>query len=262
MRTDMDVYSAPEFLAFVRAIREQPEDDTRRLACADWLEEHGEGPRAEFIRVQCELARGPDGIDCEQIIGESARTGDIRYDCYPETPAAIRPPLGSKVAARVYSRSPGGWFLVQGTCRAWVESGLGRGFVLSDASGEEWRPELTARVRALWDIGTNGGGFLELPAHWGTPYWHRGFVRDTRLSAADWLTHADAILARHPVTRVTLTTCPRDDSGRFVNFEEFGRRWDGVTFDLTADAFNAGVGEVLDNTAVMFGVPSPLAGSP
>jgi uncharacterized protein (TIGR02996 family) len=34
-----------------------PEDDVPRLVCADWLEEHGESEHAEFIRLQCALAR-------------------------------------------------------------------------------------------------------------------------------------------------------------------------------------------------------------
>jgi uncharacterized protein (TIGR02996 family) len=45
-----------ERAAFIRAICEQPDDDTVRLVFADWLDENGEGERAEFIRVQCELA--------------------------------------------------------------------------------------------------------------------------------------------------------------------------------------------------------------
>jgi uncharacterized protein (TIGR02996 family) len=39
------------------AIQEAPDDDTPRLVYADWLAEHGDPERAEFIRVQCELAR-------------------------------------------------------------------------------------------------------------------------------------------------------------------------------------------------------------
>jgi len=42
---------------FLRAIAEAPEDDTPRLVYADWLEEHGEGERAEFIRLQVESDR-------------------------------------------------------------------------------------------------------------------------------------------------------------------------------------------------------------
>jgi uncharacterized protein (TIGR02996 family) len=41
---------------FLRAIIQNPDDDTPRLIYADWLEERGD-PRGEFIRVQCELAR-------------------------------------------------------------------------------------------------------------------------------------------------------------------------------------------------------------
>src|SRR5262249_12640860 len=41
--------------ALLRAIAEENDDDTGRLVLADWLEEHGDSARAEFIRVQCEL---------------------------------------------------------------------------------------------------------------------------------------------------------------------------------------------------------------
>jgi hypothetical protein len=36
----------------------------------------------------------------------------------------------------------------------------------------------------------------------------RGFVEEATLPAADWLQHADGILAAHPVTAVRLTTLP------------------------------------------------------
>jgi uncharacterized protein (TIGR02996 family) len=36
---------------------EHRDDDTPRLVCADWYEEHGQAERAELIRVQCQLAR-------------------------------------------------------------------------------------------------------------------------------------------------------------------------------------------------------------
>src|SRR4051794_7736257 len=45
--------------AFLADIVEHPQDDTPRLVYADWLTEHGDETdrdRAEFIRVQCELA--------------------------------------------------------------------------------------------------------------------------------------------------------------------------------------------------------------
>src|SRR5579884_3069679 len=43
--------------AFLDRIISNPEDDTPRLIYADWLDEHGFGERAEFIRVQCQLAQ-------------------------------------------------------------------------------------------------------------------------------------------------------------------------------------------------------------
>jgi len=42
---------------FLDMIRESPHDDTPRLVFADFLEENNDAERAEFIRVQCELAR-------------------------------------------------------------------------------------------------------------------------------------------------------------------------------------------------------------
>jgi uncharacterized protein (TIGR02996 family) len=47
--------------AFLRAVIEAPDDDAPRLVYADWLDDHGEPERAEFIRVQCELVRLPAG---------------------------------------------------------------------------------------------------------------------------------------------------------------------------------------------------------
>lgn len=47
--------------ALFRAICEQPWEDTPRLVYADWLEENGDPVRAEFIRVQVELAKLPPG---------------------------------------------------------------------------------------------------------------------------------------------------------------------------------------------------------
>lgn len=42
---------------FIRSIAGTLDDDTPRLIYADWLEDHGDPERAEFIRVQCEFAR-------------------------------------------------------------------------------------------------------------------------------------------------------------------------------------------------------------
>jgi uncharacterized protein (TIGR02996 family) len=63
-----------EQAAFLAAILAAPEDDTPRLVYADWLEEHGEVVRAEFIRVQVELA----GV--ERRAGGLEALGLLRWD--------------------------------------------------------------------------------------------------------------------------------------------------------------------------------------
>ena len=51
----------------------------------------------------------------------------------------------------------------------------------------------------------------------------RGFVEEIRLSAADWVTHADEIIKRNPIRKVTITT-----SSFYLNFTE--GRWPGIEF--------------------------------
>ena len=47
--------------SLMRSILDAPDDDAPRLVYADWLEEHGEAERAEFIRLQIEAERLPEG---------------------------------------------------------------------------------------------------------------------------------------------------------------------------------------------------------
>ena len=52
------LYQHTELLALLQAAKEQPEDNSVRLILADWLEEHGDGHRAEFLRLQCASTPG------------------------------------------------------------------------------------------------------------------------------------------------------------------------------------------------------------
>jgi uncharacterized protein (TIGR02996 family) len=49
-----------EEAALLNAIRAHPDEDTPRLVYADWLQENDRPERAEFIRLQCAIARLPD----------------------------------------------------------------------------------------------------------------------------------------------------------------------------------------------------------
>lgn len=62
--------SVAEHDGFLRAIIEAPADDSLRLVYADWLEDHGNSARAEFIRSQCALARLPWGDPGRQDLAE------------------------------------------------------------------------------------------------------------------------------------------------------------------------------------------------
>ena len=55
-------YDLPEWSCFMTAIRANLADDVPRLIAADWLEEHGEAKRAEFIRWQVECPKSSGGF--------------------------------------------------------------------------------------------------------------------------------------------------------------------------------------------------------
>jgi uncharacterized protein (TIGR02996 family) len=137
--------------AFLGAIRESPDDDTPRLVYADWLDDHGDAARAEFIRTQCELARSPgkerrvelEGREREMLsanraawLGPLAR--ELQYDhCtfrrgFPEE-LTLRPRTMVKMAEDLDARVPAGRVtlcggfgdpamkaLMAGPCLGWV----------------------------------------------------------------------------------------------------------------------------------------------
>jgi uncharacterized protein (TIGR02996 family) len=59
--------------AFLQAILESPDDDTPRLVYADYLEEHGDPDRAEFIHVQVALAALPPDDPRRKQLGDRER---------------------------------------------------------------------------------------------------------------------------------------------------------------------------------------------
>jgi uncharacterized protein (TIGR02996 family) len=63
------------------AIRAEPDDDTTRLVLADWLDEHGEPQRAEFIRLQCRMARLACDWDRPEAVGAHAKPKEMEGVC-------------------------------------------------------------------------------------------------------------------------------------------------------------------------------------
>jgi uncharacterized protein (TIGR02996 family) len=56
----------PTLRSLLEAVRSEPHEDAPRLVLADWLEEHGECARAEFVRLQLLLAPGLPALDADR----------------------------------------------------------------------------------------------------------------------------------------------------------------------------------------------------
>ena len=75
-----------EEAAFLRAICENPDEDTPRLVFADWLDELGGEVNtnwAELIRVQVPLARGP-GADRERLVARDRELEPLVVAAWPK----------------------------------------------------------------------------------------------------------------------------------------------------------------------------------
>ena len=104
--------AATDAEALLRAVCAAPGDDAPRLVFADYLDEHGEPERAEFVRIQCELTRieSADHGDCG---GTDSRwpcplcqSGDALRRRERELWAIVRPQLEAVV--------PNGRFALEG----------------------------------------------------------------------------------------------------------------------------------------------------
>lgn len=66
--------------AFLRAIQDDPNDDVARLVFADWLDEHGQPERAEFIRVQIELTKLDEGNPRKHFLNHRQEVLRAKYE--------------------------------------------------------------------------------------------------------------------------------------------------------------------------------------
>jgi uncharacterized protein (TIGR02996 family) len=91
---------------FLLALLADPDDDTLRLALADWLDENDQSPRAEFVRVQIELARGVRDRDRRRELELRQRDLLIAHDVEWTQPLAD--------ALRLKPGAWGGWVFRRG----------------------------------------------------------------------------------------------------------------------------------------------------
>jgi uncharacterized protein (TIGR02996 family) len=81
--------------ALFAAILKHPDEDTPRLAFADWLDEHGDASYAKFIRKQIELAKVPEWDPLWIEAWEHDRdalTGNGREEFVPKLPEGLEWP--------------------------------------------------------------------------------------------------------------------------------------------------------------------------
>lgn len=242
--------------ALLAAVKATPDDDTPRLVYADWLDDCGEGDRAAFIRVQVELARVRP-IDLGDVT--------LNYLPAPDAPAVVLLSLSraGKLRpgqwARMHAAIPGGRWTFDGQLLSAAVANVSEGtaaltVVVTKHPDADWEAELVREGRALlhehggaWvglepprGVCLGNAGVLTVPDGWHNQRYTfaRGLVDECELTAEWWLAHADAILAAHPVRRVTLTTWPGETVGwpmlvRGVQGgDHFYGGWDGVAFEL------------------------------
>ncbi len=163
---------------FIESIRADPEDDVVRLVYADWLEEREQAGRAEFIRLECDVAT---------FLKESKHRETCRCDggnnlCTP--------------------------------CRdedTWLEFS-NRQWELLDILCDDFQlPEITNELGSSKGKGRDHDLRLSLTHYHGKPLDHstyvlsRGFVEQVDCPIDWWISHGPALVRWHPVQRVELT---------------------------------------------------------
>ncbi len=231
---------------FIRQIIATPAEDGPRLVFADWLDEQGEADRAEFIRIQIERSvlepkllplveafettytkkpkPGPFAIAITMTLFESAEV-----KTYNEIPASPMYPLeGQRVDVRqnygefgfiafrvivekqIFGRNRED--RLYATLRIRIEEfNKNRDFTdrAKVESLREREKELLRSYRRQWCIALP----LITPARILFDWFERGFVTRLECDWLEWVDHADAILAAHPITDVRLTTYPTIEFG-------------------------------------------------
>lgn len=137
---------------FLPALLADPDDDTLRLALADWLDENGRPARAEFIRVQIALSRGAADSDSRWYLDHRQRGLLAAHDT--EWVAPLAEVLGLRV-------------------EEWSGWAFRRGFVeyvrlpASALTSYGWR---LARLTPIRELHVDGDAFANLRDLWRQPW--------------------------------------------------------------------------------------------
>lgn len=186
----------PEYAGLLRAILESPDDDTPRLVMADWLDERGDGGRAEFIRLQCRIAAIEAVCSCGRCVRRRGGGQHTNGPCGVDQERDELPGGRSKQAFLRRREKE----LLAPYAEAWAVAGL---------DGERWGAAADAKGVSLhhWEDLQHG------PIASVDVAFRRGFVDSITLSLADFEAHAKAAFAAHPVVKMTLSDALIHPSG-------------------------------------------------
>lgn len=201
---------------FLDAIRANPSDDTPRRVYADYLVETGRPERAEFIQVQCEIARLKaeqterfnDGIDWKQCTVCSARWCPNCGDCTCKTPedrlddadCPLHAPTSKHAWVDDFERkSKRLGERIDAVLRQDIQSIVDDLIPGWHAFVRDRKPGMPMRVFFTQDDKTTGDFRFT---------WARGFIDTVECQWQNCSDHFDAIFAAHPVREVVLTSLP------------------------------------------------------
>lgn len=160
--------------ALLRTIRDMPDEDTPRLVYADYLEEEGFAARAEFIRVQCELARLPDSDPQRNPLEDREHELLAEHECEwlgvsPDDMDGLtewtfeRGFVNEVAASPIFMRGPGNDLCAAHSVRRWRVQSLRdeQREDLRDAGQRGWVSRLEAVDLSGWYLGLGEiAGFL------------------------------------------------------------------------------------------------------
>lgn len=179
--------------SFLAAIIADPQEDAPRLIFADWLEEHGERDRAEFIRVQCELAMTPESPI--KTPGNIFQLSDEEYDwwnCAAAKPCRFDPFTKTGELCRYHALKKREQELHEAHILSWL------GVELLDLCSLYDYLDVT-------NFDSAGGSEIQRVYRDISPVWRRGFIAEITLSCQDCLQHGEQLLRSTPLEKVTLT---------------------------------------------------------
>lgn len=169
----------PEYRGLLWDVIDNPADDAPRLILADWLDDHGEPGRAEFIRAQCEMAA-------------FKKTELCVYNTRPHYKQRSTPCMTYKQGGNCQCKADA---LAKRESQSWDVC-----YHQLQAEVNHWlrRPRtLWYGYSTKWHLSPNEGDEL-------VTTWDRGFVHKVAMPAEAFERHAARLFSEHPVQSVRL----------------------------------------------------------